>query len=196
MNKITQFMIAGSAAALLSACGSAENDTMTDETVVEDVTPTDGVDMVAEQTVVEAAQANPDFSTLVQAVTAADLGATLSGPGPFTVFAPNNAAFDKVGAETLTELMKPENKDKLKGILTYHVVSGNVPAADLMKMITDGGGKATLTTVQGGTIEATMDGDNVKLTDATGKSSTVILTDVAASNGVIHAIDTVVMPKA
>ena len=192
MKKFTQLLIAGSAAALLSACGTAENDTTTDDVVVEDVTPTDAM---TSQNVVEVAQSNPDFTTLVQAVTSADLGATLSGEGPFTIFAPNNAAFDKVGAETLTELMKPENKDKLSGILKYHVVSGNVPAADLMKMIEAGDGTATLTTVQGEELKAMMDGDSVKLTDANGSTSTVILTDVTATNGVIHAIDTVIMPK-
>lgn len=195
MKKFTQLLIAGSAAALLSACGTADNDTATDDTVVEDVTPTDGTDEVVSQNIVEVAQSNPDFTTLVKAVTSADLGETLSGEGPFTVFAPNNAAFDKVGEETLTELMKPENKDKLTGILTYHVVSGNVTAADLIKMIEDGGGTATLTTVQGEELKAMLDGEAVKLTDANGNTSTVTTPDLAASNGVVHAIDTVVMPK-
>ncbi len=193
MNKITQFMIAGSAAALLAACGTSETETTENDTIVEDVTPTD--DTAAATSLVDIAQGNPDFSTLVQAVTAAGLGETLSGEDELTVFAPNNAAFDKVGSETLTELMKAENKDKLAGILKYHVVPGKVKAADLIKMIEDGDGTATVTTVQGGDITASLDGDSVTLKDANGNTSTVILTDVDASNGVIHAIDTVIMPK-
>ncbi|WP_373492307.1 fasciclin domain-containing protein [Parasphingorhabdus sp.] len=145
-------------------------------------------------TIVDVAVGNADFSTLVTAVTAADLGATLSGDGPFTVFAPTNAAFDKVDQETLSALLTPEMKDDLTGLLTYHVVAGEMKAADVIKAITDGGGTATLTTVQGGTLTATLDGDSVILEDANGGKSTVIMTDVEASNGVIHAIDTVVMP--
>ncbi len=193
MKKITQFMMAGSAVALLAACDTTETETLDNDTVVEDVTPTD--DTAATTTIVDVAQGNPDFSTLVQAVTAAGLGETLSGEDEFTVFAPNNAAFDKVGSETLSGLMEAENKDALKGILTYHVVPGKVKAADLTKLIEDGEGKATVTTVQGEDITAALDGDNVVLTDANGNTSTVILADVDASNGIIHAIDTVIMPK-
>ena len=198
MNKITQFMIAGSAAALLTACGTSDTetaDTDMDAPVVQDVTPTDG-DVVVDTNIVEVAQGNPDFSTLVKAVQAADLVETLSGDGPFTVFAPNNAAFDKVGSDTLDGLMKPENKEKLAGILKYHVIPGKMTAADITKAISDGGGKATLTTVQGEALTASSEGDVVTLTDANGNKSTVILPDLAAKNGVIHAIDTVVMPKA
>ncbi len=145
-------------------------------------------------TIVDVAVGNPDFSTLVTAVTAADLGATLSGEGPFTVFAPTNAAFDKVDPDTLSALLLPESKDDLAALLTYHVVAGELKAADVVKAITDGGGSATLTTVQGAMLKATLDGDSVILEDGTGAKSTVILTDVDASNGVVHAIDTVVMP--
>lgn len=146
-------------------------------------------------TVVEVAQADPQFSTLVSAVTAADLGTTLGGAGPYTVFAPTNAAFEKVDEATLTGLMEPASKEQLAGILTYHVVSGKTDAAALTKMITDNGGEATLTTVNGATLTARADGGTVTLTDAAGGTSTVTATDVPASNGVIHVIDTVLMPS-
>tara|TARA_R110000824_G_scaffold356352_1_gene543589 strand:- start:1811 stop:2392 length:582 start_codon:yes stop_codon:yes gene_type:complete len=145
-------------------------------------------------TIVDVAVGNSDFSTLVAAVTAADLGATLSSDGPFTVFAPTNAAFDKVNPDTLSALLTPEKKADLTALLTYHVVAGELKAADVVKAINDGGGTATLTTVQGGLLKATLNGESVILEDAAGGKSTVILTDVGASNGVIHAIDTVIMP--
>ena len=145
-------------------------------------------------TIVDVAIGNPDFSTLVTAVTAADLAATLSSDGPFTVFAPTNDAFAKVDPDTLSALLTPEKKADLAALLTYHVVAGELKAADVVKAITDGGGTTVLTTVQGGMLKATLDGDSVVLEDEAGGKSTVILTDVEASNGVIHAIDTVVMP--
>ncbi|MEH6660631.1 MAG: fasciclin domain-containing protein [Parasphingorhabdus sp.] len=145
-------------------------------------------------TIVDVAVGNPDFSTLVTAVTAADLAATLSSDGPFTVFAPTNDAFTKVDPATLSALLTPEKKADLTALLTYHVVAGELKAADVVKAITNGGGTAVLTTVQGGMLKATLDGDSVILEDEAGGKSTVILTDVEASNGVIHAIDTVVMP--
>ncbi|GAA4001718.1 fasciclin domain-containing protein [Sphingomonas humi] len=146
------------------------------------------------KTVVEVAVGNSDFSTLVAAVKAAGLAETLSGKGPFTVFAPTNAAFAKLPAGTVETLLKPENKATLTSVLTYHVVPGRVNAAQLTKLIKDGGGTATLTTVQGGTIKASLMGDRIMLTDAKGGMSHVVTANVMASNGVIHAIDTVVMP--
>jgi len=145
-------------------------------------------------TIVDVAVGNPDFSTLVTAVTAADLAATLSSEGPFTVFAPTNDAFAKVDPDVLSALLTPEKKADLTALLTYHVVAGELKAADVVKAITDGGGTTVLTTAQGGMLKATLDGDSVILEDEAGGKSTVILTDVEASNGVIHAIDTVVMP--
>ncbi|WP_417595362.1 fasciclin domain-containing protein [Parasphingorhabdus sp.] len=145
-------------------------------------------------TIVDVAVGNEDFSTLVAAVTAADLGATLSSEGPFTVFAPTNDAFAKVDQETLAALLTPEKKADLTALLTYHVVAGKLTAADVVKAITDAGGTATLTTVQGGELKASLNGDSVILEDAAGGKSTVILTDVEASNGVIHAINSVIMP--
>ncbi len=145
-------------------------------------------------TIVDVAVGNPDFSTLVAAVTAADLAATLSGPGPFTVFAPTNAAFGKLPAGTVETLVQPANKGTLTSILTYHVVAGRYPAARLVQAIRRGGGSTTLTTVQGGKLRARLHGSTVVLTDAKGGRSRVTATDVKASNGVIHVIDTVVMP--
>lgn len=147
------------------------------------------------QTIVGVAAGNDNFTTLVAAVKAADLVTTLNGDGPFTVFAPVNAAFDKLPKGTVETLLKPENKAMLASILTYHVVSGKFMAADVMKAIKDNKGKFSIPTVQGGMLTATVKGGKVMLMDEKGGMSTIVMTDVAASNGVIHAIDTVVMPK-
>lgn len=145
-------------------------------------------------TIVDVAAGNAAFSTLVAAVKAADLVAALSSAGPFTVFAPTNDAFAKLPAGTVDTLVKPENKAALTGILTYHAVAGKVTAAQLVAQIQAGGGKAVLTTLAGGTLTAALEGSAVVLTDAKGSKSRVVIADVAASNGVIHAIDTVVLP--
>ena len=145
--------------------------------------------------IVGVAAGNADFSTLVAAVKAAGLVETLSGEGPFTVFAPNNAAFDKLPAGTVDGLLKPESLEKLKAVLTYHVVAGKFDAATVIDAINKNNGKYTVTTVQGGKIVLSLMDGKVMLTDANGGSAMVVLADVAASNGVIHAIDTVVMPK-
>ena len=187
-----------SAAALLVGMTGACAQEATTNTETADMATTDMDSMATPEaagTIVEVAQSDPQFSTLVSAVTAAGLGETLSGPGPFTVFAPTNAAFEKVDSATLGSLMEPANKEKLAGILTYHVVSGNVNAAALTKMIADNGGTAELTTVNGEMLTAKADGGTVTLTDAAGNTSTVTATDVPATNGVIHAIDTVLMPS-
>ncbi len=144
--------------------------------------------------VVDGAIASPDHTSLVAAVQAAGLVDTLKGTGPFTVFAPTNAAFDKLPAGTVDGLLEPAAKDQLTSVLTYHVVAGNVDAAELTRQIEAGGGSATLTTVQGGTLTARVDGGNVVLTDAKGGTSTVTAADLRQSNGVIHVIDTVLMP--
>lgn len=145
--------------------------------------------------VVDIAIGSADHTTLVAAVKAADLVATLKGAGPFTVFAPTNAAFNKLPAGTVESLLKPENKAQLSKILTYHVVSGNLDAAAVVAAIKSGKGKAELTTVSGGKLTASMEKDKVKLTDETGKSAFVTATDLKGSNGVIHVIDGVVLPK-
>jgi uncharacterized surface protein with fasciclin (FAS1) repeats len=147
------------------------------------------------KTVVDIAVGSPDHTTLVTAVQAAGLVETLSGDGPFTVFAPTNAAFAKVPAATLEAALRPENRALLTGVLTYHVVPGKVLAADLIKLIQDGGGQATVTTVQGGTLTARVVGGAVVLTDETGAQVRVTATDLTADNGVVHVVDGVLMPN-
>jgi uncharacterized surface protein with fasciclin (FAS1) repeats len=145
--------------------------------------------------VVDIAIGSADHTTLVAAVKAADLVTTLKGKGPFTVFAPTNAAFGKLPAGTVESLLKPENKAQLAKILTYHVVSGNLDAAAVVAAINSGNGKAVLTTVSGGKLTGTMDNGKVKLTDETGKSAFVTVADLKGTNGVVHVIDGVVLPK-
>ena len=144
--------------------------------------------------IVDTAAGNADFGTLVAAVKAAGLVETLKGKGPFTVFAPTNAAFAKLPAGTVETLLKPESKSTLTAVLTYHVVPGRIMAADLVNAIKAGGGKAEVTTVQGGKLTASLMGSIVMLRDAKGGMSHVRAADVATSNGVIHVVDTVVMP--
>lgn len=148
----------------------------------------------AQGDIVSVAAGSSDHTTLVAAVKAADLVTTLQGKGPFTVFAPTNSAFNKLPAGTVENLLKPENKSKLASILTYHVVAGNIDAAAVMAAIKSGKGKAVLTTVNGDKLTASLRGNNVILTDSKGGTATVTATDLKASNGVIHVIDTVVMP--
>jgi uncharacterized surface protein with fasciclin (FAS1) repeats len=145
-------------------------------------------------TIVDAAVASPDHTTLVAAIQAAGLVETLSGPGPFTVFAPTNAAFARLPAGTVETLTQPANRAALNRILTYHVVAGRVSASELSALIDAGGGRATLTTMQGGTLTAAREGGSVRLTDAKGATALVTAADVAGSNGLIHVIDTVLMP--
>ena len=145
--------------------------------------------------VVDVAAGSKDHTTLVAAVKAAKLVETLKGAGPFTVFAPTNAAFDKLPKGTVETLLKTENIKTLSGILTYHVVSGNIDAAAVMAAIKAGKGKAVLPTVGGSSLSAAVVGGKVILTDEKGGKATVTATDLKASNGVIHVIDTVLMPK-
>jgi uncharacterized surface protein with fasciclin (FAS1) repeats len=146
--------------------------------------------------VVDIAISSPAHTTLVAAVKAADLVSTLKGSGPFTVFAPTNDAFAKLPAGTVETLLKPENKAKLAGILTYHVVSGNLGSKEVVEAIKKGNGKAVVTTVQGSQLTLTLDGSKVKMTDANGNSAYVTAVDLVGSNGVIHVIDSVLLPKA
>ncbi|PZO51461.1 MAG: fasciclin [Alphaproteobacteria bacterium] len=171
----------------LASCGAAEAPPAAPEAPAAEQPAATG-------TIVDAAVASPDFTTLVAAVQAAGLAETLSSAGPFTVFAPTNAAFAKLPAGTVENLTQPAQRETLSGILTYHVVSGRVSAADLISQIQAGGGTATVTTVQGGTLTARLSGSSVVLTDAAGGTSTVTATDLNQSNGVIHVIDTVLMP--
>ena len=153
-----------------------------------------GAEMYPSKNIIENAVNSKDHTTLVTAVKAAGLVETLSGAGPFTVFAPTNAAFDKLPKGTVETLVKPENKKTLTGILTYHVVSGKLGSKELADLIKAGGGKAELTTVNGEKLTVKMDGKKVVLTDAKGGKSTVTIADVFQSNGVIHVVDTVIMP--
>lgn len=153
-----------------------------------------GHKMYPTKNIVENAMNSTDHTTLVAAVKAAGLVETLSGPGPFTVFAPTNEAFAKLPAGTVETLVKPENKETLTKILTYHVVPGRVSAQDLKKMIQNGHGTATLKTVQGDTLTAMMSGGNIELKDAKGSVSKITIANVFQSNGVIHVIDTVLQP--
>jgi uncharacterized surface protein with fasciclin (FAS1) repeats len=146
------------------------------------------------QTIVDVAVGSKDHTTLVAAVKAAGLVETLSGTGPFTVFAPVNDAFAKLPAGTVDFLLKPENKGMLSAVLTYHVVAGNLDAASVVKAIEAGKGTATLTTVLGAKLTASIVDGKVILTDVKGNKSTVVATDLKASNGVIHVIDSVLLP--
>ena len=145
--------------------------------------------------VVDIAVGSADHTTLVSAVKAADLVATLKSEGPFTVFAPTNAAFDKLPEGTVANLLKPENKAQLAKILTYHVVSGNLDASAVLDAIKKGDGKVVLTTVSGGKLTASLDMGKVKLTDEAGNSAFVTAADLKGTNGVIHVIDSVVVPR-
>ena len=150
---------------------------------------------ISAQTVVDAAVSNKDFSTLVTALKAADLVGALSGDGPFTVFAPNNDAFAKIDSEALADLLKPENVKVLSNILTYHVVSGKLMASDITKALKNGYGKTKLTALNGQKFVARSKGDKIFLRDKDGNMSEVIATDVTGTNGVIHVIDSVIMPE-
>ena len=154
-----------------------------------------GAAMYATKDIVDNAVNSKDHTTLVAAVKAAGLVETLKSAGPFTVFAPTNEAFNKLPAGTVETLVKPENKATLTKILTYHVVAGKMNAKDIAAKIKAGNGKATLTTVQGGTLTAMMKGKKLILTDEKGGMSTVTIADVNQSNGVIHVVDTVLMPN-
>lgn len=154
-----------------------------------------GAAMSPSKNIVENASNSKDHTTLVTAVKAAGLAETLQSSGPFTVFAPTNAAFDKLPAGTVETLVKPESKETLTSILTYHVVPGKLSAADILAKIKEGNGAAVLTTVQGEKLTASLKGTNVILTDAKGGTSMVTIADVNQSNGVIHVIDSVLLPN-
>lgn len=193
MKTLKAFTFLALSGLLLISCGEKKKEVKEDvmkeaaaveETVMEEVTPN----------IVGVAAGNDNFSTLVAAVKAAGLVETLSSEGPFTVFAPTNDAFAKLPAGTVENLLLPESIDALTGILTYHVVAGKFEAAAVIEAINANNGTFTVTTVQGGSIDLSLNDGNVILTDAKGGQSTVVIADVSASNGVIHALDTVVMP--
>ena len=179
------------AAALLSACGSmTPTAPMAAKTVM-----VGGAEMFPSKDIIDNAVNSKDHTTLVAAVKAAGLVDTLKSPGPFTVFAPVNSAFAALPAGTVDNLLKPASKPALAKVLTYHVVPGRVSAADLIKQISAGGGKATLKTASGGNLTASLSGSNVMITDDGGGSAKVTIADVNQSNGVIHVVDKVLLPK-
>jgi uncharacterized surface protein with fasciclin (FAS1) repeats len=183
MHRLAAIVAIGTAATLtLGACSSSSKTATTTTTMPASAETT----MPAAKTIVDIAASNPDFSTLVTAVKAAGLAGTLSGSGPYTVFAPTNAAFAKLPAATLTSLLKPANKQQLAAILTYHVAPGTVMAKDVKP--------GTVKTVNGANITVTVDNGNVVLTDGQGNKAKVVKTDIVASNGVIHVIDAVLLP--
>jgi uncharacterized surface protein with fasciclin (FAS1) repeats len=151
--------------------------------------------MYASKDIVDNAVNSKDHTTLVAAVKAAGLVETLKGPGPFTVFAPTNQAFGALPAGTVDTLLKPENKPRLVSVLTYHVVAGKMDATALVAAVKAGGGKATLKTVEGDSLTVTASGGKVMVTDESGGTATVTIADVYQSNGVIHVIDKVLLPK-
>lgn len=187
----------------IAGCSGADETTIEKDETVTDVTEATedpnavavgGADMFATKNIVENAVNSPIHTNLVAAVTAAGLVETLSGEGPFTVFAPTDEAFAALPAGTVETLLKPENKDQLTKILTYHVVAGNITAASLIELIEAGNGTAVVETVSGETLTATLENGSVKLAGKSG-SATVTQADVMQSNGVIHVIDGVVLPE-
>ncbi len=181
-------------ALLFVSCGEKKKEMKEEATEAVEAVETAVVEEVAPN-IVAVAAGNDNFTTLVAAVQAAGLVETLSSAGPFTVFAPTNDAFAKLPAGTVESLLTPESKDALTGILTYHVVSGKFEAGAVIEAINANDGKFTVETVQGGSIDLSLKDGNVMLTDAKGGMATVVIADVAASNGVIHALDTVLMPE-
>ena len=179
---------------LLVSCGEKKKEMKEEATEAVPLEEVQVVEVVSPN-IVAVAAGNDNFSTLVAAVKAAGLVETLSGEGPFTVFAPTNDAFAKLPAGTVESLLLPENKDALTGILTYHVVAGKFEAAAVIDAIKGNNGSFAVPTVQGGKLVLKVVDGNVVLTDSKGGTSTVVIADVAASNGVIHALDTVVMPE-
>ncbi|MDX1542674.1 MAG: fasciclin domain-containing protein [Christiangramia sp.] len=153
-----------------------------------------GAEMYPSKNIVENAVNSKDHTTLVAAVQAAELVEVLKSQGPFTVFAPTNSAFEDLPSGTVESLLKEENQKKLQAVLTYHVLAGDYKAGDIVNAIENGNGKASFKTVNGGEISAMLDGDMVKLKDAAGNVATVTIADVDQSNGVIHVIDSVLLP--
>ena len=195
MKKI--FLMVAGAGLFFASCaeGTKEKAVEVNKEVAEATMEVEAPVVETQGTIVDVAVGNENFTTLVAAVKAAGLVETLSSTGPFTVFAPTNDAFGKLPEGTVATLVKPENKATLTDILTYHVVSGKYMAGDVVKAIKANNGTFTTNTVMGEKITLMMDGANVVIKDAKGGKSVIIMTDVAASNGVIHAIDTVIMPK-
>ena len=192
MPRIRNMLAAACSAAVIGAFAATA---MPQASLAEDTVMVGGAPMYPSKTIVENAVNSKDHTTLVAAVKAAGLVDTLQGKGPFTVFAPTDAAFAKLPAGTVESLVKPENKDKLTKILTYHVVATNALSDAVRKMVMDDGGKHAIKTVSGDTLTAMVKGEMIMLQDESGQTATVTIADVKQSNGVIHVIDTVLLPK-
>jgi uncharacterized surface protein with fasciclin (FAS1) repeats len=189
--KFVKFAVAGAAAAGLAFAALPTVPTFAKETTV----MVGGAPMYPSKNIIQNAVNSKDHTTLVAAVKAADLVDTLEGKGPFTVFAPTNDAFAKLPAGTVDTLLKPENKGQLAQVLTYHVVPGRITAGDLMEMIKKGGGKATLKTVEAADLTFGMKDGAIWVWDAKGDAAKITIKNVMQSNGVIHVIDTVLLPS-
>lgn len=150
---------------------------------------------VVDNTIIESTEGSRNHKTLLAAVRAADLEDTLDSDGPFTVFAPSDVAFKKLSSERIAALLRPENKKELQAVITYHIVAGNLTASKILRAMCRGAGKATFTTIQGEEITATMDGIDIVLTDCYGNTARITTADANQCNGVIHVIDSVIMPK-
>ncbi len=195
--KLSSALVGAAAIAVLAAAPASAHKTMHRHAAMHATNHNPmvgGAAMLPTRNIVENAVNSRDHTTLVAAVQAAGLVDTLSGPGPFTVFAPTNAAFNRLPAGTVATLVKPENKDTLTSILTYHVVPGTITGAQIAAMIRAGHGRAMLTTVNGEKLTASMHGSGIMLTDAKGGMAMVTIANVMQSNGVIHVIDHVLMP--
>lgn len=195
--KTPLILTAAAAALALSGCGS-KTETPTETTTVagSETAPAPAPSqMLASSTIAANLSAAPDHKSLAAAVTQAGLSETLSGVGPFTVFAPTDAAFAQVPPVTRDGWMRPAQKDVLAGVLKYHVVPGKLTAADLTAKITEGGGKAVLKTADGQDLTATKSGDAILLTSSSGNKATVTAADLGQSNGVVHVVDAVLLPK-
>ena len=189
MNTRTKMTALGMIALSFAFSGNVAAQSMKEKTVM-----VGGAAMYPTKNIIENAVNSKDHTTLVAAVKAAGLVETLQGAGPFTVFAPTNEAFDRLPAGTVDNLLKPENKAKLAGILTYHVVAGRISSKELAMMIKKGNGMATLKTVAGGTLVASMKNDKIIIKDEQGEWGYISIADVNQSNGVIHVIDKVLLP--
>ena len=185
-------IVLGLSVMLVANLGLAQDKKM----MKEDTKMVGGAEMYPSKNIVENAVNSKDHTTLVAAVKAAELVDVLQSEGPFTVFAPTNAAFDKLPMGTVDTLLKPENKEQLQTVLKYHVVAGKWNAKEILTLIEKGDGKAVINTVSGGTLTAWKKGKDVYVTDENGNSAKVTIADVNQSNGVIHVIDTVLLPKA
>ena len=195
MNILKTATALGGSLALAACATTMTDDGMSTSASANSTVMVGGAAMYPNRTIVQNASTASNLTTLVTAVKAADLVDTLSGPGPFTVFAPTNAAFDKVPASMRNSLMQPANKAQLQSVLKYHVVPGTLTAADLMQRIRAGGGTATLTTVQGQTLRLSMMGNMIMINGMAGSSAHVTQGDVRQSNGIVHVIDGVLTPS-